>query len=109
MLVRSNIFFQFVEKLEKLELSLSKQHSKILKTRSEILKIIKNVKMIKLGKIFRKIVLAFSRIPGIQRNLDPGNFSGFRETLHAAIPGKLKIREKGKHYIVPTLDKRSLI
>ena len=59
MLARSKFFSQFVEKIEKLELSLSKQHNKILKIRSEMLKIIKNTKMIKLGKI--------SRISGISK------------------------------------------
>ena len=61
MLVRSKSFSQFVEKIEKLELSLSKQHNKMLKTRSEMLKIIKNVKMIKLGKITRKFLSRESR------------------------------------------------
>ena len=46
---RSKFFFQFVEKIEKLELNLSKQHNKMLKIRSEMVKIIKNVKMIKLA------------------------------------------------------------
>ena len=55
MLVRSNFFSQFVEKIEKLELSLSKQRNKMLKIRSEMLKMIKNVKMIKLGKKFSGI------------------------------------------------------
>ena len=41
MLVRSKIFPQFVEKIENLKLSLSKQRNKMIKIRSEILKIIK--------------------------------------------------------------------
>ena len=35
MLVRSKFFFQFVEKMEKLELSLSEQHNKMVKIKSE--------------------------------------------------------------------------
>ena len=54
MLVRSKIFPQFVEKIEKLEQSLSKQHNEMLKIRSEMLKIRKNGKIIKLGKILLK-------------------------------------------------------
>ena len=38
--LRSNFFSQFVEKIEKLELSLSKQLKQMLKIRSEMLKII---------------------------------------------------------------------
>ena len=48
MLVRSKFFSQLVEKIEKLELSLSQQHNKMLKIRCEMLKIIKSVKIIKL-------------------------------------------------------------
>ena len=74
MLVRSKFFSQFVEKIEKLELSLSKQHNKMLKIKSEMLKIIKNVKMIKLGKI--------SRIPGFPRIFGiPIIFRNYREML----------------------------
>ena len=39
MLARSKFFLQLVEKLEKLKLSLSKQHIKMLKTKSGTLKI----------------------------------------------------------------------
>ena len=39
MLVRSKFFLQFVEKMEKIKLSLSKQHNKMLKIKSEMLKI----------------------------------------------------------------------
>ena len=67
MLVRSKFFSLFVKKIEKLELSLSKQHNKMLKIRCEMLKIIKNVKMIQLGKISRKFFPGISRIPGIPR------------------------------------------
>ena len=38
MIVRSNFFPQFVEKIEKLKLSLSKQRNKMLKMRFEMLK-----------------------------------------------------------------------
>ena len=51
-LVRSKFFLLFVEKIEKLKPSLSKQHNKMLKIKSEMLKIRKNVKIIKLEKIF---------------------------------------------------------
>ena len=54
MLVRSKFFLQFAEKMEKLKLSLSKQHH------TEMLKIRKNVKIIKLEETPTKI----SRFPG---------------------------------------------
>ena len=66
MLVRSKIFLQFVKKTEKLKLSLSKQRNKVLKIKSEILKI-RNVKIIKLEKIPATISRVFpesSRFPG---------------------------------------------
>ena len=62
MLVRSKFFLQFVEKIEKLKLSLLKQHKKKQKIKSEMLKIRKNVKIIKLEKISRKVFLEFSGI-----------------------------------------------
>ena len=46
-------FLQFVEKMKKLKLSLSKQHNKMLKIKSEMLKI-RNVKIIKLENFFRE-------------------------------------------------------
>ena len=61
MLVRSKFFLQFVEKMEKLKLSVSKQHKK-QKIKSEMLKIRKNVKIIELEKISRKHFLEFSGI-----------------------------------------------
>ena len=73
------IFSQFVEKIEKLELSLSKQHNKMLKIRSETLKIIKNVNMIN-AENHKKC----------QNFLNPGNPEDFRN------PGKLKIWEEEK-------------
>ena len=64
MLVRSKFFLHFVERMEKLKLSLSKQQSKMLKIKSELLKIRKNVKIIKLEYITRKS-FRISRIPEI--------------------------------------------
>ena len=75
MLVRSKFFSQFVEKIEKLKPSLSKQHNKMLKIRSEMLKIRKNGKIIKLEKNSRKNFQGIFRIPGIQRIFEiPGIF-----------------------------------
>ena len=67
MLVRSKFCLQFVEKMEKLKLSLSKQHSKMLKIKSEMLKIRKNVKIIKLEKISRKNFREFFEFREFQR------------------------------------------
>ena len=67
MLVRSKVFPQFVEKIEKLTPNLSKQHNKMLKMRSQMLKIRKHGKIIKLGKISREIPRIFG-IPGISRD-----------------------------------------
>ena len=67
MLVRSKFFFNLSKKLKKLELTLSKQHNKMLKIRSKMLKTVKNVKMIKLGKISQKFFPRVFRIPGILR------------------------------------------
>ena len=53
--------------MEKLELSLSKQHNKMLKIKSEMLKIRKNVKIIKLEKISCENFQGVSRIPGIPK------------------------------------------
>ena len=52
-----------------------KQYNKMLKIRSEMLKIMNNVKMIKLEKISRKIFPGISRIPGI-----PNISEDFRNT-----------------------------
>ena len=49
--------------MEKLKLSLSKPHNKMLKIKSEMLKIRKNVKIIKLEKIFRGNFRDFPGIP----------------------------------------------
>ena len=56
MLVRSKLFPQFVEKIEKLKPSLSKQHNKMLKMKSEMLKTRKKDKTIKLGKNSREFL-----------------------------------------------------
>ena len=66
MLVRSKICPQFVEKIEELQPSLSKQLNKMLKIRSEMLKFRKNGKIIKLEKNSRKV------FP------NPGNSEDFR-------------------------------
>ena len=71
MLVGSKIFLQFVEKMEKLKLSFRKQHNKILNIKSEMLKIRKNVKIIKLEKIFRKL---FGNFPSPEDHRDSVNF-----------------------------------
>ena len=59
MLVRSKFLLQFVKKMGKLKIHLSKQHDKMLKIKSEMLKIRKNVKIIKLEKISRENVRQF--------------------------------------------------
>ena len=83
MLVRSKFFLQFVEKMEKLQLSLPIQHNKMLKIKSEILKIRKYVKINKLEKISRE---NFREFPEISENL----FQIF------PFLGSLKIQAKGK-------------
>ena len=62
MFARSKFFLQFVEEMKKLKLSLSKQHKKMLKIKPEMLKIRKNVKIIKLEKNFSQ------KFSGISRN-----------------------------------------
>ena len=74
MFVRSKFLFQFVEKMEKIMLSLSKQHNKMLKNKFEMLKIRKNVKIIKLEKFSREnpedtvvvVVTSFISAPSTQ-------------------------------------------
>ena len=51
MRVRSIFFLQFVEKMEKLKLSLSTEHNKMLKIKTEMLKISKYVEARPLGEI----------------------------------------------------------
>ena len=70
MLVRSKFFYQFVKKIEKLTLGLSKQHNKMLKMRAEMLKNSKNVKIIKLRKNSRE------NFPNPEDFRDPKNFLG---------------------------------
>ena len=73
MLVRSKFVPQFVEKIEKFKLSLSKQHNKMLKMRSEMLKSRKKkAKQLSSRKITGKF---FENFP---------------------FPGKLKFGKKGK-------------
>ena len=51
MLVRSKLFPQLVEKIEKLKLSLSKQRNKMLRMRSEMLKTRKKVNVSTITKV----------------------------------------------------------
>ena len=83
MLATSKYFPQFVEKIEKLKLSLFKQRNKMLKMRSEMLKTGKS-KTIEFGKKSRGFsgYREFTRIPG-----------KFFENF--SFPGKLKNRERG--------------
>ena len=62
MLARLKLILHLVEKIEKLKLSLSKQHTKMLKSKFEIVEIKKNVKIIKLRKISRENLRKFSEI-----------------------------------------------
>ena len=97
MLVRSNFFSQFVEKIEKFILSLSKLHNKVLKIRSEMLKARK-----KQNYQARESFPVISRIPGIPKIFGipgiPALFSQFSRKILENFPfsDKLKIREKGK-------------
>ena len=83
MLVRSNFFLQFVEKTEKLRLSLSKQHNKMLKIKSEMLKIRKKCQNSQVRKYFPQKFWEFPEIP-------EKFFKNF------SFPGQLQIQEKGK-------------
>ena len=65
MLVRSKIFPQFTEKIEKPKQSLS--NNTMLKIRSEMLKIRKNVKIIKFEKNSPKIFPRITRVPEIPK------------------------------------------
>ena len=67
MLVRSKFFFQLVEKMKKFKVSWSKQLNEMLKIKSEMLKIRKNVKIIKLEKISSENFPEISRIPEISK------------------------------------------
>ena len=83
-IVRSKFFTQFVEKIEKLELSLSKQHNQMLKIRSEMLKIIKKTQndqarenfpgIFRIPEDFRDT--GISRFPGSSKSGKKGNPSG---------------------------------
>ena len=63
--VRPKLFSQFVETIEELKPSLSKQHNKMLKIKSEMLKIRKKWLNDQAQKNFRKNFLGISRIPRI--------------------------------------------
>ena len=78
MLVGLKIFPQFVEKIEKLKLSLSKQRNKMLKMKSEMLKTRKKAKQSSSGNFP-------GNFPNPEDFRDPGkNFPGF-----SGIPGKI--------------------
>ena len=77
--MRSKFFPQFVEKMEKLKLSLSKQHDKMLKIKHEMLKIRKCFKIIQLAKISRENFLGIFRIPESRRFLVLRKFPGTPE------------------------------
>ena len=65
MLVRSKFFSEFVEKIEKFKVSLSKQHNKMLKMRSEMLKTRKKAKSSSSGKFPEsRGFLGFREFPG---------------------------------------------
>ena len=59
MLVKSKIFLQYVKKIEEIKPRLSKQHNKMLKIRSEMLKIKKMTKLSSSRKILGKISQEF--------------------------------------------------
>ena len=92
MFVRSKCFSPFVEKTEKLKLSLSKQRNKMLKIRSEMLKIRKKWQNNQ----------AQENYPGKFRGNFPnsGNLEDFWDPENLSFPGKLKIREKRKPSLV---------
>ena len=94
--MRSKLFPQFVKKIEKLKLSWSKQHNKMLKMRSKMLKIKKKKKWH--NNQARKSFHGISRITGIPRIFRTSRISrdsrGIFENF--SFRGKLKIRGKGK-------------
>ena len=78
-LARSIISLLFFEKIEKFKPSLSKQHNKMLKIRSEMLKIKKMAKQSSSRKISGKFSGNFSN-PGISQDFrDPEKLPRFRE------------------------------
>ena len=84
MLLKIKIFFSICRKNGKTRTSLSKQHNKMLKIRSEMLKILKNDQT-------RENFREFSETRESRR------LSGFRKfSKNFPFPGKLKIREKRK-------------
>ena len=70
MLVRSKFILQFVEKMEKLKLSLSKQHNKMLKIISEMLKIRKKCQNNQAQKNFPRKLSKIFRVPGNAKVFD---------------------------------------
>ena len=78
MLVKSKFFLQFVEKIEKLKLSLSKQHSKMLKMKSEMLKTRKKTKQ-------SSSVNFPGNLPNPGNPEDPGKFPEYPGRCHLVV------------------------
>ena len=98
MLVRSKFFSQFVEKIEKLKLSLSKQHNKMQKVRSEMLKIRKKWQNNHARENYPgNIPRNFSNSGNPEDFLIPGFPGKFFENF--PFPKKLKIRGKEKSWV----------
>ena len=76
MLERSKFFSQFLEKIEKCNLSLSRQQNKMLKMRSEMLKTRKKKQNNEAGKNFSvKFLGNFSNPRNPEDFRDPGSFT----------------------------------
>ena len=74
-LVRSKFFLQFVEEMEKLKLSLSKQHNKMLKIESQCWKSKKKSQNNQARKNFPRKFTGISRIPEIPKIFGIPEFS----------------------------------
>ena len=66
MLVRSKFFSQFVEKIVKLKLTLSKEHNKMLKMRFEMMKTRKKAKQLSSENFSRKFPKYFPNLEDFQ-------------------------------------------
>ena len=87
MLARSKFFSQFVEIIEKLELSWLKQHNKILKIRSKMLKIMKKCQNDQARKNFAEKFPGYFPNPANAEDFrDPGNFPVSDSTKCGPIP-----------------------
>ena len=96
MLVRSKFFYSFVENIEKLELSLSKQHNKMLKIRSEMLKIIKKCQNNQARQTFSgKFPGNFPNPENPKDFRDSGNFRDSRE-IFRKFPVYRQVENPGK-------------